>query len=247
MQLGELDWPKEDWKLLARILERRLSGQEALFGTLDPQLESLADRAMGNYSFVKSKQKEVEQQVTEQILETIDTHSLQVSKARELGPSLIAHEYWNRLGFDLALRQCEFTDRQLALAKAVVMGRLVEPGSELATWRWFRENSALPELLNEDMADLGKNLFYEISESLLPHKEAIEKDLALKNIHTSWAAIRKTMRSLQRITLSYADDRRQLYEIRLNTTLEPQHVKILDALNIKNLPRRKKAVVAKLT
>ena len=76
---------------------------------------------------------------------------------------------------------------------------------------------------------------------------AIEKDLALKNIHTSWAALRKTMRSLQRITLSYADDRRQLYEIRLNTTLEPQHVKILDTLNIKNLPRRKKAVVAKLT
>ena len=103
LQLGELDLPKEHWKLLARILERRLSGQEALFGTPDPQLESLADRAMGNDSFVKCKQKEVTQQVAEQTLETIDTRSLQVSKARELGPSLIAHEYWSSLGFDLTL------------------------------------------------------------------------------------------------------------------------------------------------
>lgn len=54
------------------------------------------------------------------------------------------------------------------MAKAVVIGRLVEPGSELATWRWFRENSALPELLKEDIADVGKNPFYEISDVLWP-------------------------------------------------------------------------------
>ncbi len=177
MQLGELDLPKEQWKLLARILERRLSGQEVCFGDPDPQIEPIADRVMNNYSFVKSKQKEVEQQVREQTLETIDTHSLQASKARELGPSLIANEYWNRLGFEQILQQCGFTGRQLALAKAVVIGRLVEPGSELATWRWFRENSALPELLKDDIAEVSKNLFYEISDLLLPHKETIEKSL----------------------------------------------------------------------
>ncbi len=177
MQLGQLDLPKSQWKMLARILERRLAGQEALFREPDPELDPIADRVMSNYEFVQSKQKEVQQQIDEQTLETIDTNSLQVSKARELGPSLIAHEYWDRLGFDQVLQKCGLSNRELALAKAVVIGRLVEPGSELATWRWFRENSSLPELLDEDISDLGKNLFYEISDILWPHKETIEASL----------------------------------------------------------------------
>jgi len=174
MQLGELDLPKDKWKQLARVLERRLSGQEASFCDPIPELEPIADRVMSNYSFVKSKQKEVSQQIANQALETIDTNSLQASKTRELGPSLIANEYWGRLGFDKVFQTCGFSERQVALAKAVVIGRLVEPGSELATWQWFRENSALPELLNEDISDLGKNPFYEISDLLWPHKNIIE-------------------------------------------------------------------------
>ena len=98
----------------------------------------------------------------------------------------------SRLEFEKISQTCGFSERQVALAKAVVIGRLVEPGSELATWQWFRENSALPELSNDDISEL-------------------------------------------------------LNEVRLNTIPEPEHKKIIEALNITTLPRRKKSIIAKLT
>jgi len=112
-----------------------------------------------------------------QDLVTIDANSITPSIARTLGAEMIGHEYWKRLGFDNVLSQCELDPRQRSLAQAVVVGRLVKPNSELATWNWFKKNSALPELLDEDLEGVCKNHFYEISDVLLPHKERLEASL----------------------------------------------------------------------
>lgn len=181
MQLGTLDLSKIDLKILANMLEHRLAGQEPLFMMEEyPQLETIADDAMKNYRFVKTKQKEIFQDEgtkDDQVLITINENSLQVSKARSLGPALIGNEYWKRLGFDNILKKQGFSKRERCLLQAIIIGRLVEPGSELSTWNWFRENTALPELLEEDISTLNKNPFYEISDKLWTFKSAIEKEL----------------------------------------------------------------------
>jgi hypothetical protein len=177
MQLGQLDIPKKNWKLLAKMLERKLSGQEVLFGQENSELVQVAEHAMEKFKFLKARQKDVDQRHDQRELESIDINSLNVSKARSLGPVLVGNEYWGRLGFDSILRKCGFNERQRSLSKAVVLGRLVAPGSELASWRWFRDNTALPELLDADISDIGKDPFYEISDALLPHKDQIESAL----------------------------------------------------------------------
>ena len=67
--------------------------------------------------------------------------------------------------------------KQRSLAKAVILGRLINPGSELATWRWFQDRTALIEMTEEDLEGVGKDSFYEIGDLLLLHKGKIEKEL----------------------------------------------------------------------
>ncbi|MBF0243698.1 MAG: hypothetical protein HQL31_00305 [Planctomycetes bacterium] len=104
MQLGQLNLPKDCWKQLARLLENRLSGQQTLFAVKNPGIEAVADNAVESYSFLKAPQKELVQRKGTKTLETINTASLSASKARSLGPVLLACEYWMRLGFDTLAR-----------------------------------------------------------------------------------------------------------------------------------------------
>ena len=180
MQLGYLELSKIDLKILADMLENRLAGQSSLYSVeSNLELESIANEAIKNYHFVETKQKEIIQQnqKNKENLITIDENSLSVSKARSLGPVLIGNEYWKRLGCDNILKTQGFSKRERCLLQAIIIGRLVQPGSELSTWTWFRENTALSELLEEDISSLNKNPFYEISDKLWDSKESIEKAL----------------------------------------------------------------------
>ena len=66
---------------------------------------------------------------------------------------------------------------QQALAKAIIVGRLIKPASEHSTWKWLRKQTAHVELLPVDLRDIGKDPLYEIGDCLLLHKEALEKGL----------------------------------------------------------------------
>jgi hypothetical protein len=60
------------------------------------------------------------------------------------------------LGFDRILARCRLIVRQVALSKAVVLGRLIESGSDFAIWRWLSEHSILPEL-EPELTQVGNN------------------------------------------------------------------------------------------
>jgi hypothetical protein len=68
-----------------------------------------------------------------------------------------------------------FTKEQQALAEAV--GRLVAPSSDLATWTWLRQRTALPELVMDRLSQVGKDAVYEIADLLLAHQFALETAL----------------------------------------------------------------------
>ena len=51
------------------------------------------------------------------------------------------------------------------------------PGSELSTWHWLRERSALGELLEVDFEGVALSQLYRVSDLLIHHREEIEKQL----------------------------------------------------------------------
>lgn len=176
MELGTLALPKSQWRKLAALLEARLAGQLSLFED-DGELSGSADHAMEHYDFLQTKQEEKTVRKDQRELVNIDMNSVETSVSRSLGPELVAHSYWERLGFNALLNACGFTLTEQGLAKAVIIARLIEPTSDLATWRWLRNQTALLELLPADLSDIGKDAVYEIVDKLLIHKSSLETAL----------------------------------------------------------------------
>lgn len=103
-----------------------------------------------------------------------------MGESRLLGPESVAHSTWEQLEFNQLLGACGFTQTEQALAEAVVVGRLVAPFSDLASWRWLRERTALVEMLPVDLSKIGKDAGYEIANLLLANKTKIECGLRTK-------------------------------------------------------------------
>ncbi len=182
MNLGQLDLSKDDRKKLAMVLEARIRGQLSLFED-DGHISAEADRIMEHLDFRKLKNIQKEQEEFDQKKSTavpVYLEKTAVAETRSLGPELVAHSMWQELGLSETFRSCGLSAYQAALAEAVVIGRLIEPSSELHTWEWLRRRTALTELLNEDVTRVSLNGFYDIADYLLVHKPAIEKDLREK-------------------------------------------------------------------
>lgn len=179
MHLGTLEIPKSDWPKLAKILEARLAGQNSLFEE-DSQMAIAADKAMDYYSFVQLKEEEKSARKQKQTICPIDLESVEHSMSRSIGPELVGHAFWERLEFDKLLQTCGLSLSEQSWAKAVVLGRLIEPASERQTEYWLKKKTSLLEMLEVDLSQAGKNAIYEIGDTLLTHKKQLEKELRKK-------------------------------------------------------------------
>lgn len=173
MNLGSLSIPKKRWKELAALLERRIAGQES-FLDADPLIAGVADEALQHNHFVHSHKKEKEERKTSSEYTPINLEEVMTTFSRSLGPELVANSVWEKLGFDSMLQECKLSKKEISLAKAVILGRLIQPGSELSTWKWFQNSTALLEMTEVDLEGMGKDAFYEIGDVLLENKEKIE-------------------------------------------------------------------------
>jgi hypothetical protein len=176
MQLGTLTLPKSEWRKLAAALEGRLAGQTTLFED-DPSLANAVDEAMTHYDFLHQKTEAKSLRHEEAQYVSVDLNSVTVEHSRSLGPELVGHSTWEQLNLSSALYRCGFSKKQVALAEAVVLARLIAPASDLASWRWLKERTALLELLPVDLSEIGKDPLYEIADHLLSHQDTIEKHL----------------------------------------------------------------------
>lgn len=176
MDLGTLTVPKSEWRKLAALLEARLAGQLSLFED-EAELSKTADSAMQHFDFLQTKQGEKTVRHDQSELVNIDMNSVATAESRSLGPELVGHTMWERLGLDAILHSCGMTRSEQALAKAVVIARLIAPTSDLATWNWLRNQTALLELLPANLSEIGKDAVYEIADQLLIHKKPLEKAL----------------------------------------------------------------------
>lgn len=176
LHLGTLDLPREHWRALAAALEERLSGQKSLFQA-ETQVESLANTLFDQYNLNESLRHAREERASQSEFVQVDLASLSSSLHRSLGPELVGHTFYQRLGFPEILATCGFSVYQLQLAEAVILGRLIDPGSDLWTWRWLRKHTSLPEFTSLDLEKTGKDAIYEITDRLWLSKDALEAGL----------------------------------------------------------------------
>ena len=186
MTLGQLTLDRSMWKELANALEMYLTGEKELeklllFELPAELLEELNhQRAIIRHKKQNSAGTEVQNTVIAKDIQQVDINTLTITESRSLGPELVAHDAWKRLNFEQILHSCGFTDKEVALAAAVIWGRLIAPGSDLKTWRYLRETSALPDFFEANICKVHKDKIYEIADKLLIYKDTLEQKLYQK-------------------------------------------------------------------
>ena len=179
MHLGKLELGKKYWPLLSSELEERLSGQISLkfsSSKTSREIKAAADKAISGFTVPKESRKEIKKLPPEEAI-TVKPEGISSTKYRSFGGEYVCHSIWNELGLPEGLEELGFTAKERSLAEAVVVGRLINPGSELSTWEWIRNISSMGELTEESLETVGLNPFYHIGDKLALNKEEIENHL----------------------------------------------------------------------
>jgi len=182
LNLGNIDIPEDNYKELANCIEGFLVGQKNLVSP-DPIIEKIARKAIKRIFDKRSKEEAastLDQRCvsnSERNFRVIDISSTESGVLRTIGPEYVCHKMWQELCFDEILLNAGVSRFTLPIMETLVIGRLVDPGSELHTFQWAENRSAIYELTEKTNFPSLSSL-YRAGDLLFKHKEALESNLS---------------------------------------------------------------------
>lgn len=187
LNLGsEFNVPECDWRLLCDKVEQLLNNHEVLFEMeLTASLEQEACRIVKLLN-QRNSEKSIATQITLQKAsvgkdyQLLDVNSVIDSDIRRIGNEHLAYEAACKLGLPNILTLAGLNTKQLNIAIASIISRLIVPGSERSSHKYLTQDSALDEIMGTDFSKLDLNQLYLASDRILAHKEIIEESLYLR-------------------------------------------------------------------
>ncbi len=182
LNLGaHFNFPKDQWKMLADRIEEIRSGQVSIIQCserLEKEAQRIAKLVLKKLSTaLNDTSQRGADEVANADFQTVDVNSNKHQDARNIGCEHVAVHAAKQLNLAEILEQTGLNHKQSLLAQASIIGRLIQPGSELSTHRYLSQHSALDELINTDFTNLSLKNFYHVSDLLLKDKALIEKKL----------------------------------------------------------------------
>lgn len=172
LNLGNLEIAPSQYQAFARRVEEILTGQRSLF-----EIEkSLGKSARAAARKIFKKQSEQIGETQESDFQSVDINSLDVESPRSLGPEYLCDSVWKELKMDEFFLEHKVSDNVTPILKALVMGRLIDPGSERYTKEWAEKRSALYELVGTPLR-CSLNSYYRAGDTLYALKKALEEHL----------------------------------------------------------------------
>jgi len=173
LYLGNIDITENERITLGKLIERKIKSMPTIC-KFSEKLETISDGAVLRYNLKwKHPSDNCEEKEKAEYME-LDLNSLDHSQSRTAGSEIIALEFWKRLGFDQIFEKCLFDTEEQDLAKAVILGRLISPGSELHTYHWLNRETILPEFLPSMQKSIPFNPLYHIGDLIYANKSKIE-------------------------------------------------------------------------
>ena len=176
IDLGHLDIPRDDWKVLADRIEELLSGQQT-FTTPPDNIEKLAQH-YGQLIRQKEMQSIPETEKPLSDWHTVDLNSFMPGQSRTIGGESLGYDAFQKLDFPRMLAKLGLSPEQIQQAALLIIGRLLHPGSERETAVWGKELSGLDELCGTSFEHLANNTLYRLSDRLLEKRDELEEQLA---------------------------------------------------------------------
>ena len=193
LNLGrQFDLPQNDWPRLCARIEALLSGQGGML--VEPEaIETLAQRYAARLIVAGPAPAAPEHAppagspglsgspaqstAPDPVFAEVDIASLQLVRPRSAGVEAAGLAAMDWLGIDPILSDLGFNGIQRAAVAGSLIGRMAAPGSELATWRWLGERSALGELIGVNFDTMPLMQLYRTSDLLVRHRDKIEEAL----------------------------------------------------------------------
>ena len=177
---------QEDWPLLCSRLEQLLNPQ-ALIMRLDCS-ESIERAAQRYHAQLVARAPTITSAAAEAAglhgetpppadFQEVDVDSLQMTQPRSVGVEHVGLHAANALGLIETLKELGVNGVVQASILGNLIGRMGQPGSELATWNWLQQHSALGELIDVDFLSMSHMSLYRASDVLMKHREVIETRL----------------------------------------------------------------------
>ena len=170
----------EDLKLLANRIEEIFTGN-ASFVACPEEIECLAERYASKLlqRISKTTPDAIEPTEGEPDYQSIDMQTIQQQEPRTVGAEHLMLHLLSQIGFQKKLQKLGFSEQEVALSLATIIGRAVFPASERATYEWLIHRSGLGELIEFDFHKTSLHHLYKVSDLLLEHKAELEKYLAI--------------------------------------------------------------------
>ena len=172
VSLGDADLPETQMPSIARAVENHLGGHsELLPEELSEEAAGWVRRILQLAGRSKSARPVCGDTIDGVLIERVESENVV-----DYGPQIVALDAWENLGLSPMLKEAGLNASQIATARLLVAGRLIEPSSEWALIDWA-ERTALPELLDLRVTKSTKDRLYHVGDALFAHRKTIEAQL----------------------------------------------------------------------
>ena len=155
-------------------LNERYKNELAIFQETDDQVMEWVN------SFWKEMiaNKTIDRKRMEEKHRLVKVNTIKHKEAKEIGTEWICANTWHQLKLTELFENLGWSEEKVQLAMTQVISRAVYPGSELATGKWIKENSAVCDITGYDVNKITKDKLYQSALDLYQHKATIEKHLS---------------------------------------------------------------------
>jgi hypothetical protein len=164
---------KEKWPELCTRIEQILAGQSFLF-PLTSDIEQEAQRYAALLVGKGGASSRLEENDSKPNYQEVDVSSLTLVRPRSIGVEHVGLAALCELNMPQILADAGLNKVQRDTVIGSIIGRMAEPGSELATYGWLTERSGLGELLDVDYAGMPLIRLYRTSDLLVKNRQTIE-------------------------------------------------------------------------
>jgi len=175
LNLGNIDVHESQFKTLAKRIEDILTGQQS-FIQVDEKINKYAKKAADKI-FEKQSREDANNKPTD--YQDVNLNSLEVENARSFGAEYVCHSVWKELKMNNFFKEHNIPSTIIPVIEAVVLGRVIEPASELHTQGWVENRSSLYELTGAPLRH-SLSSYYRASDRLFDLKDELEKYLTKK-------------------------------------------------------------------
>jgi len=172
LNLGTLDIPESQYKAFAQRIEDILTGRQSFF-KIDNNIKKLSEQTANK---IFDKQAKENDENKESDYQEIDINTMNVERSRSIGAEYVCHNIWKELKLNEFFLSHGVKKKRLPIIETLILGRLIEPGSERHIHQWVNRESGLYEIIGKPQKG-GLNSFYRNTDTIYKLKDEIEKYL----------------------------------------------------------------------